>query len=245
MSNYGAVVVINYISKHHKWCCFCKTFAVTVTGNSRTDVFNCSVSAADIAVFKDVPPSNLVNYDKTNLVDDPGRKKIIVKRGCRYPERVCNSTKSATSLMCAAAADGTMLPCYVVYKALHLYDTWTDGGPEKCRYNRSKSGWFYGVCFEDWFLTVVLPYMRRQEGKKVLLGDNLSSHLSMAVLDKCHQDNISFIFLPPNSTHLTQPLDVAFFRRMKIYWRQIIDDWKKTAYGRKCPTIPKDTSISA
>lgn len=187
-----------------------------------------------------VPPSNIVNYDETNLVDDPGRKKVIVRRGCRYPERVCNSSKAATSLMCAAAGDGTVLPCYVVYRAIHLYDTWTEGGPNKCRYNRSKSGWFDSVCFEDWFLSVVVPYMRRLSGKKIMIGDNLSSHMSLAVLEKCKEEGIAFVFLPPNSTHLTQPLDVAFFRPMKIYWRQVMDDWKRTPAGRKCSSIPKD-----
>jgi len=61
--------------------------------------------------LKDVPPGNLVNFGETNLVDDQGREKIIVKHGCRYPERVCNSTKSATSLMCAAAADCLVTSC--------------------------------------------------------------------------------------------------------------------------------------
>lgn len=187
-----------------------------------------------------VPPSNIVNYDETNLTDDPGRKKVVVKRGSRYPERIQNSSKSSTSLMLAGAADGTILPYYVVYKSKHLYDTWITGGPDRCRFNRSKSGWFDNVCFEDWFTNVILPYMRRLDGKKILIGDNLSSHVSAHVIEKCEEANISFVLLPPNSTHLTQPLDVAFFRPMKSYWRQIIDHWRMSAEGRRCPTIPKD-----
>ncbi|KAJ8909325.1 hypothetical protein NQ315_008886 [Exocentrus adspersus] len=41
-----------------------------------------------------VPPCNVINYDETNLSDDAGRKKVIVKRGCKYPERVMNTSKS-------------------------------------------------------------------------------------------------------------------------------------------------------
>ena len=37
---------------------------------------------------------------------------------------------------------------------------------------------------------------------------------------------MKFIALPPNSTHLTQPLDVDFFRPMKGAWRKILDDYK-------------------
>ena len=46
--------------------------------------------------------------------------------------------------------------------------------------------------------------------------NNLSSHISISVLEACKQHNIAFVSLPVNSTHLTQPLDVAFFRPMKI-----------------------------
>lgn len=33
-----------------------------------------------------VPPSNIWNYDETNSTDDPGNKRIITKRGAKYPE---------------------------------------------------------------------------------------------------------------------------------------------------------------
>ena len=73
--------------------------------------------------LKDVHPDNIINYDETNLSDDPGRKKIIVRRGTKYPERVMNATKSCISLMFACTASGKMLPSYVVYKANHMYDS--------------------------------------------------------------------------------------------------------------------------
>lgn len=100
--------------------------------------------------LKDVPAGNIVNYDETNLSDDPGRKKVITRRGCKYPERVMNSTKSSVSVMFAAAGDGNMLSPYVVYKALHLYQSWTENGPKNSPYNRTKSGWFDAFCFQDW-----------------------------------------------------------------------------------------------
>lgn len=186
----------------------------------------------------DVPLSDIINYDETNLTDDPGRKQVIVKRGCKYPERVMNHTKGSVSLMMAASADGVMLPPYVVYKAAHLYNTWVGDGPKDARYNRSGSGWFDGEIFADWIKTIVIPVLENRPGKKVLIGDNLSSHLSADLIRLCKEKNIHFVFLPTNSTHLTQPLDVAFFRPMKTVWRQIIEKWKNTD-GRNLSTIPK------
>ena len=187
-----------------------------------------------------VPACNIVNYDETNLSDDPGRKKVLAKRGLKYVERVMNHSKSATSIMYAASADGVLLPVYVVYKAKHLYDSWTEGGPANARYNRTDSGWFDAHCFSDWLEHIAIPYFRRfgAPGKKFLIGDNLSSHLSYQAIRLCMKADIHFIFLPSSSTHLTQPLDVAFFRPVKGSWRTILTNWKRGA-GESESTVPK------
>lgn len=46
------------------------------------------------------------------------------------------------------------------------------------------------------------------------------------------------VFLPANSTHLTQPLDVAFYRPLKGAWREILLKWKKGP-GCRETTIPR------
>ena len=142
--------------------------------------------------------------------------------------------------MYAGTAGGDLLPLYVVYKAECLWDSWTIGGPPNTRYNRSKSGWFEGSSFEDWFDTIALPYCKKLTGPKVLIGDNLSSHFSASVIKACEANNIRFCCLPPNSTHLTQPLDVSFFRPLKMKWRSILTDWKLSKLGRKGSAVAKD-----
>lgn len=136
-----------------------------------------------LTTIEGVSPDCIINYNETNLSDDPGTKKYIFKRGKKYPERVMNSSKSAVSLMFSGTAHGHLLPIYVVYKSEKLWDTWLEGGPEKTRYNRSKSGWFDGTCFEDWYETVILPYLKDKPGRKVI--DNLSSHFSEKNLKSC------------------------------------------------------------
>jgi len=48
------------------------------------------------------------------------------------------------------------------------------------------------------------------------------------------------VYLPSNTTQITQPLDVAFFGPMKKLWRSILTQWKESKSGSKYPTIPKD-----
>ena len=185
------------------------------------------------------PESHIFNYDETNLSDNPGVKKCVFKRATKHPERIKDSTKTAISVMYCGSASGEMSPPYVVYKAENLWSTWTEDGPEGARYNRSKSGWFDSCTFADWYINHFTPHIRRMEGKKILIGDNLSSHFSQEVLKSAEENNVSFVCLPANSTHLLQPLDVAFYGPLKRNWRKILDEYK--ASGRKTgSTLSKD-----
>jgi len=112
----------------------------------------------------DTPPENIYNYDETNLTDDPLNKRVVIKRGTKYPERVMNSSKSSTSVMFCGTAAGELLAPYVVYKSEHLWTSWIEGGLKDARYNRTKSGWFDAACFEDWFVKIALPDMKKKKG---------------------------------------------------------------------------------
>ena len=69
----------------------------------------------------------------------------------------------------------------------HLYDTWTEGGINGAGYNRNQSGWFDLAMFESWFNEILLPYTKKLDGLKVLICDNLSSHLSLNVIKLCQE----------------------------------------------------------
>ncbi|KAK9680241.1 CENP-B N-terminal DNA-binding domain [Popillia japonica] len=71
--------------------------------------------------LENVPAENVINYDETNFVDDPGRPRDIVRRQTKHPERIVGSSKSAVSIMFSATGDGTLLPPLIVYKSEHLY----------------------------------------------------------------------------------------------------------------------------
>lgn len=212
-----------------------KRSRAAVSAQMMSDFFN------ELSItLEGVSPEAIFNYDESNLSDDPGKKKLIFQRGVKYPDNVVNFSKSAVTIMVCASATGDILPPYVVYKATHLWDSWREGGPKgapccgkSCcakgsRYNRSNHGWFDAVCFTDWFKTCFLPHAKLIEGKKVLIGDNLSSHFTKEVINLCKTNNIDFVCLPPNATHLCQPLDVGFFGPMKNYWKQLLVEWKKS-----------------
>ena len=195
--------------------------------------------------LENVPATHIFNYDETNFQDDPGSEDAFFGGGCKYYEQAQNSSKVAFSVMFCCSAAGDLLPPMVLFNAPSgaLFQTWSENGPEGATYAANESGWFKMDSFNAWFKQVFLAHIRTlpREDIKVIIGDNLSSHLSPYVTMLCELHNIRFIFLPENSTHIMQPLDVAVFAPMKDKWKQVLRGWKlecdqnDTSYA----TLPK------
>jgi len=70
--------------------------------------------------------------------------------------------------------------------------------------------------FEDWFTFSFIPFIKNLVGPKVLIGDNLASHLSINVIKLCRIDEIKFVLLPPNFNTLVSAFRLGFFQSLKI-----------------------------
>lgn len=190
--------------------------------------------------LEETRPALIYNYDETNITDDPGAIKVLVRRGHKRVERVQEHSKSSISIMFCGTAEGQLIPPMVVYKSKHLYDNWTLGGPPGTIYRNSSSGWFDMNLFELWFFKILLPHIqenRQGNEKAVVIGDNLASHFSPEVIKTALENNIYFTTLTPNSTHMMQPLDVGFYGPLKKQWRKVLDNWRKESRTRGA--IPK------
>jgi hypothetical protein len=77
------------------------------------------------------------------------------------------------------------------------------------------------------FHHLALPRLKRLPGMKALICDNLSSHLSVSIINSCRENNIEFVCLPPNSTDKLQPLDVGVFCASQGYLEECPDRLQK------------------
>ena len=92
----------------------------------------------------------------------------------------------------------------------------------------TKNSFITGEVFWQWLNDIFLPYvdarreeMRRQRGhfneRAVLIMDGCTNHKLEQFLNLLESKNITPVFLVPHSSHLTQPLDLAVFCRLKGY----------------------------
>lgn len=67
-----------------------------------------------------------------------------------------------------------------------------------------------------------LYYNQQNYSKKILIMDNLAIHSSTESIELCFKHNITPLFLPKYSSHVTQPLDQLVFANLKKEFRSNI-----------------------
>ena len=117
-----------------------------------------------------------------------------------------------TSIFCCNMTGSEKLPPTIIGKSLR--PICFRNSPPPLPYMAAGNGWINKVLFQRWFFEVFVPYVKfRTDDPVLLILDNCSSHM------KLEYDNITIIFLPPNVTSTTQPLDQGVISVVKRKYR--------------------------
>jgi hypothetical protein len=117
-----------------------------------------------------------------------GARKAIVQRGCKYPEQVGDHLKSFVLVLLAGSGAGKFLAPYVMYKSMNIYDSWCSRG--LCI---PAHPWAGLICTA--LRTGISRFFCLLEGKKILIDDNLASHILLKVIQSCRENNTEFFCL--------------------------------------------------
>ena len=173
--------------------------------------------------------SNIWNSDETVFCLGTTSKRILARRGDRNVSEIGGASdhQFITVNVCGNAA-GVRLPPFILYKGKNLYHSWTEGGPAGACYGASSSGWMEEANYLKWFEQQFYPAVREKlkTGPIVLFFDGHFSHMSIALIKKARSLGIHLFCLPPNTTHVLQPLDVGVFGPVKTQWRAILKRYK-------------------
>jgi hypothetical protein len=167
-------------------------------------------------------PSNIYNCDEIGFQCARGNRKVFARKGETPHVIGRNNEKQMYTFNVCANANGNYLNPYVIYKAKHLRAEWTTDGPGSCLYNTSQDGWMGEDQFYDWFLRVFVAGTQNQDGDKILLYDDHSSHISIRVIQLAMQNNICIICLPAHTSHIYQPMDLCVIKALKSTWYTLV-----------------------
>ncbi|KAJ8935808.1 hypothetical protein NQ318_023362 [Aromia moschata] len=164
-------------------------------------------------------PERIWNLDESSLCIDLRKTKVV--GAVNKPSSRTISTPAF--LMCNAA--GGKPPPLIVYKGVNVWDqrmAHEGKGYPGTVYAATKNGWMETEVFTNYFLKTILRTIGEQ--RPVLITqtsvtyDGHSTHISLALIERAIQENITILKLPPHTSHLLQPLDLAVFKPFKTKW---------------------------
>lgn len=176
-------------------------------------------------------PSSIYNMDETGMPLDPKSPKTVHPRGKQDTHCTSSGSKAQITVVGCVSASGQSLPPMIIWDRKTLNPLLAEGEIPGTIYGLSSKGWMDGVLFEQWFARHFLRYVPSSRPILLLL-DGHSSHFSPRAVQLAAEEQVIIFTLPPNTTHLTQPLDKGIFGPLKISWRRICHDFQSRNPGR-------------
>lgn len=182
-------------------------------------------------------PDLIWNMDETSLCLDPTRTKVVgaVNKPCS--RTTFGSAKENITVLAAASASGQKLSPLIIYKGKNVWNQWmapTENYDFELAYAASSKGWMEGPIFLNYLERVLFPALG-EERPVLIIFDGHSTHVSLDVIYLAIRHGITILKLPPHTSHLLQPLDVAVFKSFKCKWDAKLVAWQRHNVGTKMP----------
>ena len=169
-------------------------------------------------IMKD--PTRIFNADELGFPLQAKSEKVLAPKGAKDVYQQSTSCKSQITVLVCASAAGDIIPPLIIHPGVRLHYDAAFGTPEGTSLGRSPSGWIDTEVFFEWVANEFYPWLTKQQVKLpvLLIVDGHSAHINLQTAEFCYEKQIILYCLPPHSTHVLQPLDVAVFRGLKLRW---------------------------
>lgn len=176
-------------------------------------------------------PGSLFNMDETGMPLDPKSWKVVVPKGMKNPSLITSGSKAKVTVVGCISAAGVPIPPMVVWDRKTLHPEMTRDEIPGTFYGLTSNGWMDMDLFENWLALHFLRYAPPTR-PLLLLMDGHSSHYSPAAVRFAAEHEVILLTLPPNTTHVTQPLDKGCFGPLKVAWRDVCQRYITKNPGR-------------
>lgn len=176
-------------------------------------------------------PRCIYNCDETGLPLNPSALRVVQEVGTKNPNVVTGGDKSQVTVLACTNAAGQYIPPYIIFDRVTWNAKLAEGEIPGSLYGLSRSGWMNSELFYSWFSSHFLKYIPSTR-PILLLVDGHSSHYCPEFIKTAAKEGVVVFVLPPNTTHLAQPLDKGCFSPLKVGWRQACHEFRTRYPGR-------------
>ena len=171
----------------------------------------------------DGKPGQLFNMDESGMPLDPKAPKLVFQKGSNA-FNVSSGTKSQITVVACASAAGFCMPPMVIWDRKTLAPELAVGEVPGTIYGLSSKGWIDHELFDVWFNNHFLRYIPAARPILLML-DGHSSHFCPDTIRLAAQHKVIMFTLPPNTTHISQPLDKGCFGPLKEAWKHVCHEY--------------------
>jgi len=180
-------------------------------------------------------PDNIYNFDESGFsLGTSISTKVLTSAKKRTSRKKIPGRQEWVTTIEAISATGRALPPLLVYTGEYTNTGWIPTStPLDWRFSASTKGWTSHSLGYEWLTTVFEPETKPSTPRRrLLVTDGHSSHLTAKFIAFCLDNAIDLVVLPPHSSHITQPLDVAIFSPLKTYLTSETDRLSRYDPGR-------------
>ena len=166
--------------------------------------------------MEEIPAELILNWDQTGIKIVPSSTWTMERKGANRVEMVGVNDKCQITAVFCGALTGDFLPVQLVYKGKTSHCHPHFGFPSGWHITHSPKHWSTEQTMQ-YIDHIILPYVK-QVRERLQLGDdklavaiidNFKGQITEAVTNLLEINNIHVCLLPPNTTDLLQPMDIA------------------------------------
>lgn len=169
-------------------------------------------------------PAQIFNIDETGMPLDHHPPKVICKKGMKNPSAITSGKKTQITVVGCVNAAGCCIPPMVIWNLKTMHPDMAVGEVRGTLHAFSENGWIDTELFNIWFNNLFLRYAPAVR-PLLLLMDGHSTHYSPETIHLAAREKIVLFLFPPNTTHLSQPLDKGMFGPLKARYSQLCQEY--------------------
>ena len=159
---------------------------------------------------------------------------MLAERGTKVLLNVSSSTRDHITCVLTVSAGGDIIPPMCLFRgvrnvaAVHLATLPQDGKSGAWSLHSTEKGFITSEKFVVLLQELVKHLEERQiERPVILFMDGASPHISLAMAEYCKAHGIQPWLFKPNTTHLTQPLDLTVRKSLKDKLKRKVTEWQQ------------------
>lgn len=181
--------------------------------------------------MEEILPELIMNWDQTGIKLVPCSSWTMDERGVKRVEMVgANDKRQITAVLCGTIL-GDFLPVQLVYKGktdrCHPHFQF----PADWHIAHSPNHWSTEGTMLQYIDHIIVPYVTSVRDRlgvdsaALVVIDNFKGQVTGAISELLQDNNIHVCLLPPNTTDLLQPMDIAVNKPVKAYLKNQFEAW--------------------